>query len=141
LIRRATAGGAVYFASVFLIGAGLGTGRILLLEPGLGPVLATLVELPLMIGASWLVCGWVVKRLAVPGERSARLLMGGIAFLLLMAAELALTLFVFGGSIAGHFQAYRDPAPLIGLAGQLVFAALPLVEARVFPRRARNAPY
>ncbi len=131
MIRRATAGGAVYFASVFLIGAGLGTGRILLLEPNLGPVPATLMELPLMIGASWLICGWVVKRLAVPADRSARLLMGGAAFLLLMAAELALTVFVSRGSIAGHFQAYRDSARLIGLAGQIVFAALPLVQARI----------
>lgn len=47
-----------------------------------------------------------------------------------MAAELVQTLLVAGGSVAGYFAGYRDPAPLLGLAGQLVFAAFPLLELR-----------
>lgn len=55
--------------------------------------------------------------------------MGGLAFALLMAAELALTLFVIGDSVADHFKAYRDAAPLLGLAGQIIFATFPLIRA------------
>lgn len=56
--------------------------------------------------------------------------MGGLAFALLMAAELGLTLFIAGGSVADHFSAYRDPARLLGLAGRLVFATFPLLIGR-----------
>lgn len=46
-----------------------------------------------------------------------------------MAAELALAVFVTGGSVADYFTAYRDPASMLGLAGQLIFAAIPLLRA------------
>ena len=126
---RAARAGLAYFALVLLVGTGLGTVKILLAEPRLGAVSVALIELPLMLGASWLICGWVVERLAVPADAGSRLLMGGLAFALLMAAELALALFVIGGSVADHFEAYRDAAPLLGLAGQIIFAAFPLIRA------------
>lgn len=127
---RSALGGLAYFVLVFLVGTGLGIVRTSLMEPRLGAVPATLIELPIMLGASWLICSWVLARLAVPADAASRLLMGGLAFAILMVAELALTLFVAGGSIAGHFSAYRDPAHLLGLAGQLIFAAFPLLGAR-----------
>ncbi len=127
---RPAIAGVAYFALVFMAGAGFGTVRTLLLEPRLGPLPATLAELPLMLGVSWLGCGWVLRRLDVSADLRNRLLMGGIAFTLLMAAELSLTVLAVGGSVADHFQAYRDPARLVGLVGQLLFAAFPLVRAR-----------
>jgi hypothetical protein len=130
VVGTAAKAGALYFALVFLVGTGFGTGRTLLLEPRLGPVPATLAELPLMLGASWFICRLVVQRLAVPADFAHRVAMGGIAFTLLIAAELVLAVLVSGESATVHFRAYGEAAPLLGLAGQIAFATFPLVLAR-----------
>uniref|UniRef100_UPI0013D942F5 hypothetical protein n=1 Tax=Sandarakinorhabdus rubra TaxID=2672568 RepID=UPI0013D942F5 len=55
-----------------------------------------------------------------------RAVMGGTAFLWLMAAELGLSL-AFGRTAGEHLAALLAPAGLLGLAGQILFAALPLL--------------
>jgi hypothetical protein len=130
-MKRAFSAGALYFLLIFLLGMVLGTIRILLLEPRLGAVPSVLLELPFMLAASWFVCGWLIRYLAVPAAASSRLAMGATAFVLLMAAELGLSLFAVGGTVAGHFAAYRGGAPLIGLLGQIAFAAFPILGAGV----------
>jgi len=132
---RSALAGFAYFALVFLAGSGLGTVRVLLVAPRIGAVPAILTELPLMLGACWLICGWVVSRLAVPAHALSRLAMGGIAFALLIGAELALTMLTTGESVGDFFFAYRSPSALLGLAGQLIFAAFPLVRAQPRVRR------
>lgn len=44
-MKRAIAAGAVYFLLIFLVGMALGTVRILLIEPRLGPVPSVLLEI------------------------------------------------------------------------------------------------
>lgn len=127
---RSLFAGLAYFALVFALGMAFGTLRVTIVEPQLGMVAATLIELPLMLGLAWLICLWLVRRFEVPPEVGSRLAMGGLAFALLMAAELALNLFLLGGSVHGHFAAYREPARLVGLAGQLAFGCFPLLVAR-----------
>lgn len=128
-MKRALAAGAAYFLLIFLLGMALGTIRILLLEPRLGAVPSVLLELPFMLAASWFVCGWLIRDLSVPGTATSRLAMGAMAFVLLMAADLALSRFAVGGTVSGHFAGYRGGAPLIGLLGQIAFALFPLVQA------------
>lgn len=106
---RAAAAGLLYFALVFAAGAVLGVARRFAVEAGLDATAAVLIELPLMLALSWWVCRWLIARLAVPGEMTSRLLMGGLAFVLLMAAELVLTLFALGGTVASHIAACRAP--------------------------------
>jgi hypothetical protein len=130
-MKRAIAAGALYFLLIFMLGMALGTVRILLLEPRFGAVGSVLVELPLMLVASWLLCGRLIRYLAVPVAVSSRLAMGATAFLLLMAAELGLDLFAMGGTAVGHFANYRGGAPLIGLLGQIAFALFPLFRAMI----------
>lgn len=130
-MKRALAAGALYFLLIFLLGMALGTIRILLLELRLGAVASVLVELPFMLAASWFACGWLIHQLAVPAAVSSRLAMGATAFVLLMIADLGLSLFAVGGTAAGHFAAYRSGAPLIGLLGQIAFGLFPLL--RAFP--------
>ena len=132
-MKRAIAGGALYFLLIFLLGMALGTIRVLLIEPRVGAVGSVLLELPLMLGASWFVCGWLIRYLSVPATVSSRATMGGLAFLLLMGAELGLSLFAVGGSVREHFANYGQAAPLIGLLGQIAFAAFPLVRHRRRP--------
>lgn len=139
MIRRAGAGGLVYFGAVFTLGAALGTVRTLHLEPLLGEMTATLAELPLMLGASWLICSWVIRSICVPAETGSRLFMGATAFVLLMVAEAALTVFGARGTVAQHFLAYREPARQLGLAGQFLFAAFPLILIKRDPISKRGA--
>ena len=56
--------------------------------------------------------------------------MGVVAFALLMAAEIVLSLTVFGTSLGGYFAHFVTAPGLVGLAGQLFFAAFPAVRAR-----------
>lgn len=58
--------GTAYFVLVFLAGGTLGIGRTLLLAPSLGPIAATLIEMPLMLLLSWCFCGLVLKAFASP---------------------------------------------------------------------------
>jgi hypothetical protein len=127
---KAAKAGIAYFVLIFLAGMILGPVRILLLEPRLGSVPAVLIELPVMLGASWVACGWLTGYFRLPAENGPRFLMGAVAFLLLMWAELGLSLFAIGGTVHEHFRTYLEAAPFIGLLGQLAYAAFPLLAGR-----------
>ena len=119
-----------YFVLVFIIGFGLGTIRVLFVIPRVGEFVAVMLELPVMLAGAWLVCGWLIARWQVPDRPAARAAMGAMAFALLMVAELARAVLVFGRTPAQHFAAYGDAAGGLGLAGQIVFALLPLGRGR-----------
>lgn len=133
-MRKAAAAGALYFACVFAAGFVLGVVRVLVLAPALGALAATLIELPIILGIAWSVSSWLTRRFVVPRERRSRLAMGGIAFALLMVAEAALSVAVFGDSLATHLERYRALPEAAGLVGQIAFALLPLLQlARARP--------
>ncbi len=114
-----------YFAIVFAVGFALGVPRTLWLEPALGELAAVLCELPLVLSASWMAAGFVVRRWRLPPARAVRFGVGLVAFVLLLMAEFGLAL-VFEGAAPREFAAAMlRPAGAVGLAGQVVFAALP----------------
>ncbi len=117
---------ATYFGLVFLLGFALGTLRVTLLEPSLGSATATLIELPFMLAACWPICGWTLRRWSVPRTASARLLMGLLAFALLLSAEALLGVLGFGRSLADQWAATTSPPGMMGLAAQGIFALFPL---------------
>ncbi len=127
-IARAAGAGAVYFAIVFAWAFALGTFRVLAVAPRVGEVVAVCLETPLVLGASWFACRWVVRRSAVAPALPLRLTMGAAAFLLLMAAEFALSVFAFGRPASAWLEAFRTPAGAIGLAAQVAFGFVPLVQ-------------
>lgn len=128
---RAVSAGTAYFAIVFTAGFVLGVIRNLVLIPWLGHgPLPVLLELPIILGISWLVCRWIVDRFDVPATTRARLVMGGLAFALLMIAEVALSTLALGRPFAAYARDLMQPAGLLGLAGQLLFAAFPLIQLR-----------
>ena len=127
---QAIRAGAAYFGIVFVLAFALGVVRTLVTAPWLGEWPALLIEAPILLFAAWRICGWVVARFAVPPAWSLRLLMGGVAFALLMAAELALSVLLFGRTPAQHFASYAQPLAQAGLAAQMLFALLPIWVSR-----------
>ncbi|MEQ9814759.1 MAG: hypothetical protein RLO50_18425 [Azospirillaceae bacterium] len=124
--RTLIAGGA-YFALVFVAGFALGLARVLVLAPVLGETAAVVIELPVILTAAWLACGWLVRRLHVPRRWPSRVWMGGVAFTLLMAAEALLGTLGQGAGLAAHIEGYAQTPRLIGLGGQVLFALFPLI--------------
>jgi hypothetical protein len=120
--------GSAYFGAVFVIGFMLGTFRVLVLVPRIGEIASVLLETPLILAVSWLVSGWATERFCVSSTVSRRLLMGVVAFALLMLAEIAVSIFAFGRSIEDHLTGYRSWPGLIGLIAQIAFAFIPLVQ-------------
>jgi hypothetical protein len=129
-MRRAIVAGILYFAAVFAIAFCLGTVRVLLVAPRRGETLAVLLELPVVLWASWACCGALVTRLAVSPRPGDRVMMGGVAFVVLQAAEALLAIFVFGRSPTVYLAAFTTLAGQLGLAGQIGFALIPLVRRR-----------
>ncbi len=117
--------GIAYFALIFALGFLLGTLRTLWLEAVAGVGLAILLELPVMLFASFAAARWLVRRLAVPKTVLSRLLMGASALALLLAAELLLARWLNGQSMADAFSAMTAPARLPGLIAQLLFGLMP----------------
>ena len=124
----------LYFIIIFACGFALGAIRALLLAPAVGDVAATLLELPVILVAAWLVSGWLMKRLQLRTLGQAAI-MGAAAFVLLMAAEAAGAVLLFGQTLADHFAAYERPANAIGLAGQALFGLIPIIRRSAAARR------
>ena len=117
--------GAGLFGLVFAAGFVLGTIRELAVRPDA----ARLLELPVMIALSWLAARWILRR-AGPGSAIWQFEVGLVAFLLLMAAELALGILLLGGSLSAFI------ADLFTLTGLLSFLAQALLI--VMPRLAAS---
>jgi hypothetical protein len=124
---RAIAAGLTYFAVVFAFAFALGAIRVFFVAPRLGETAAVLLELPLVLAASWWTCGELVRRFRVGSGSGERLAMGGIAFAVLMAAEALLAILAFGRTPEDYLGDFATPAGALGLAGQAAFALIPLV--------------
>ena len=117
----------------------LGTVRVLLLAPRIGEVAAVLLETPIMLAASWIVSCWCAGRFVVPPELRPRLVMGGVAFALLILGEFGTSMFAFGRSYEDTVAAILSPSGLIGLSAQVAFALLPSLQA-LLKRNRGQAP-
>lgn len=129
-MARAFLAGVTYFAIAFGAGFVLGAVRVTAIAPRVGDTLAVLIELPIVLFASWMACGWTIRRFNVSPDLTARLLMGGAAFTLLIGAELTLGLTAFDRTIAEQMDAWTTPGGVLGLAGQALFALFPLMQRR-----------
>lgn len=126
---RVAKAAAAYWGMVFALGFALGTVRVLWLAPAVGVLPATVIELPVMLAASWLAAGWLVRHFGIAGQGEA-LAAGGLAFALLMAAECGLAVGMMGQTPAQWLAGLREPHALLGLAGQVLFALMPWWRAK-----------
>lgn len=127
--------GTAYFAMVFALGFGLGTVRTLFVAdaPSGGRLLGVLVELPIMLIASWVLCRFAIRRFGVPSTLGARALMGGLAFVLLLLAEFMVGALLFGRSVGEHVALYMEASYALGLAAQVGFALMPSIQLWRYP--------
>jgi hypothetical protein len=114
----------VYWAVVFALGFVLGTVRVLWVIPLVGLIPATLLELPVILAASWFAAGWLVHRFVIVSSSEA-LAVGALAFVVLMAAECAMAGVLIGQTPAQWLAGLAEPHALLGLAGQVAFALMP----------------
>jgi ABC-type polysaccharide/polyol phosphate export permease len=92
-------------------------------------------EAPIRVASAVLKAGslyflLVFGRIAVLGTVAAGVTMGLVAFLLLMGAEIAVGAWLFGRTPAGHFALYKDASYALGLATQVAFALMPVIQLR-----------
>ena len=117
--------GAAYWALIFALGFVLGTVRTLWGAAALGEGNFILVEVPVMLAASWLAARWLVARFGI-ASRGAAMGMGALAFVLLMVAEMALTA-ALGGNVARWIAGLFAPPGLYGFLGQIAFGLMPWI--------------
>jgi hypothetical protein len=112
-----------YMLPVFAVAFLLGALRVTLVAPAIGPLAAVALEVPLVLGLSWLVAGRVLSRW--PLSASGRLAMGALAFAFLMLAELGLAV-ALGQTPARFAAGLSTPPGALGLAAQIGFGLIPL---------------
>ena len=119
----------LYVATVFAAAFALGALRVMLVVPRLGELAAVTLEVPVVLGLSWLVAGRVLRRWPLP-RPGQRLAMGGLAFALLMLGETILGVTLFGRTLAGILAAMATLPGLVGLAGQIGFGLIPALRGQ-----------
>lgn len=115
---------------MFAIGFAMGAVRLLFLTPLFDELLAVVIELPIMLGLSWVVCGRAILRWSVVAQTSIRGAMSVAAFVTLMLLDGALGLLLFVDSPAELVGRWLTPAGAIGFAGQIAFALFPLLHRK-----------
>jgi hypothetical protein len=118
--------GALYAALVFLAGFLLGTLRVLVIAPLWGDLAAVLIELPLILGLSWLVFGALARR-QNPLVSSGLWMVSITAFIVLIGLEVALSAFITEGGVRAFLANWQTVPGAIGLLGQVGFALIPLI--------------
>lgn len=127
-ILRAIIAGLAYSLVIFGVGFAFGIMRILQLMPLFGDTLAVLVELPVILVVSWIICRWLIENWQVPESLAVRLIMGGVAFASLIVAEFGLASIAFARSPSQQLTFYTQFPALLGLAGQILFALFPAIQ-------------
>lgn len=124
--------GLAYALLVFALAFATGAVRTILLAQdfGLTPVAAVLFELPVILLVAWIACRGVLRRMQIPARIDRRLVMGVVALVAIIALEFALAATMNSSSLAQFLADYRKPDVVLGLIGQIAFAAFPLVRMR-----------
>ena len=132
-MRRAIIAATIYFLILFALGFVLGTIRVLIVAPRFGALVATAAEVPVMLTVALVACRWAVRRWQVPNAIAIRLAMAWWFLALLLVFEAVLGVTLFGRTLAAQVAAFATAAGLLGLAAQLVAAAMPLWLSRGEP--------
>ncbi len=122
--------GLAYFA--FVLGAGfvLGTIRVPFLVPRIGERWAELAEMPIMAVVIYLSAGYVLRRFPEARHPGRSLAVGFLALVLLIAAEVGLTLAIQDQSLAEFIRSRDKVSGPVYLGMLVVFALMPRLRLR-----------
>lgn len=134
-MRRGAAvrAGLIYFAVVYTVGFVLGMARTLLVAPAIGDVPATLIELPLMIFASYVAARAVIDRVLSAPTRPERTVMGAAALMALLTAEAAMAGPMRGWSLADWIASFATFEGALTLLAFALFGLMPVIVGRRLP--------
>lgn len=120
--------GILYFATVFTFAFAMGVIRTFVVAPRVGTTAAVCLEVPILLLASW----GVARRLLQhrPFSLRQRFAVGATAFALIMVSEAVLAALLRRQSVTQWALELATPLGLVGLAGQLGFAAMPIFVGR-----------
>lgn len=124
-MSRIAKAGLAYWAVIFALGFVLGTVRTLWGAEALGEANFILIEVPVMLLASFAAAHWLTRRFDI-ASTGAALGMGALAFALLMAAEVALST-ALGLSVSLWISGLLSPPGLYGFLGQIAFGLMPVL--------------
>lgn len=117
--------GLLYFGLIFAFAFAMGVARTVLVAPRIGSTAAVLIEVPILLCASWIVARRLLRHR--PLSLAQRGVMGATALALTLASEVALARVIQQQDVAAWAAAVATTPGLLGLAGQLAFAAMPVV--------------
>ena len=129
--RAAPWAGLAYTLGVFVFAFAVGAIRVTLVAPRLGTLLAVILEAPIVLGASWRISLWSTRRFRISRDPDVRILMGAVAFTILMLLELGFSVLVFGETVSQYFGRYASTSGVIGLVMQVCFATVPWIQSRL----------
>lgn len=129
-LKRALIAASAYFLALFTLGFVLGTIRVTWITPQVGPLAATLAEIPLMLLAAWFLCRWAIRRWRVPETPLIRWTMVPWFLALLIMFEALIGATLFGRTMADQWSALTTPAGILGLSAQIVAAFLPVFASK-----------
>lgn len=116
--------GILYFAIIFTFAFAMGVVRTVIVAPRLGATAGVFIELPIVLLASWRVARGLLGRR--PFTLPQRVALGATAFTLTIVSEVLLAGFLRGQNISEWAAEVGTPIGLVGLAGQLGFAGMPI---------------
>jgi hypothetical protein len=125
---RVLALGAGYFGLVFAAGFALGTLRVVLLQPYLGPDASRLLELPFMVAISFFAARLIMRREGWV-ERMDALTIGLLAFILLLLAEMLIGSWLFRLPYSALLTDAMTPIGFLNLLAQSLLIVFPALVA------------
>jgi hypothetical protein len=120
--------GMLYFVIVFTFAFAMGVARTFIVAPRVGTTAAVLIEVPVLLLASWGVARRLLRQR--PFSFPQRASIGATAFALTMVSEAVLAGLLRGQNAMQWALDVATPLGLVGLAGQLGFAAMPIFVGR-----------
>ena len=129
--RAAVKAGIAYTAGVFVFAFAAGAIRVTVVAPHLGALLAVVLEAPIVLAVSWGFSAWCSRRFQLSADSLTRVLMGAVAFSVLVGLEAGVSVWAFGKSLERYVANYGTAAGVVGLMMQLCFAAIPWVQSEL----------
>jgi hypothetical protein len=117
----------VYVLIVYVCGIATGIVREFFITPRTGLTLALWIELPVMVGASFLAARFIVCRFAVESCLQVRLSLGLLGLALLVVAEEIMSWVLRGVSVFTLWAHFSVLAAVANFAGLLLFAIMPVL--------------